>query len=878
MRTSEPVTIHRADYAPAPFRHPAIRLRVELSPRATRITCTLSLERVGPGELRLDGVELSLESLHIDGVAVEPAGYRLEPAALVLVDPPDRFELTTVAIIDPSANTALEGLYRSSGTFCTQCEAEGFRKITWALDRPDVLSVYDVEIVAADELARVLLSNGNRVGESVLDDGRRMVHWHDPHPKPSYLFALVAGHLSEIGDRFVTASGREVALSIFVEAHNADRCDFAMASLKHAMAWDERVYGLEYDLERFMIVAVDDFNMGAMENKGLNVFNSKFVLADTDTATDTDFLWIEAVIAHEYFHNWTGNRITCRDWFQLSLKEGLTVYRDQQFTADRHSATVKRIEDVQRLRAQQFPEDAGPLAHPIRPDSYIEINNFYTPTVYEKGAEVIRMLATLIGPDAYFAGIRRYVASHDGEAATCEDFVVAMERANDIDLSRFRRWYAYAGTPTVRATERWDEKAGRITLTLHQHCPDTPGQSDKAPMHLPIAIGLLDRNGQDLLHDENGHAGRVLSLSEREQRFDFTVPGQRPTVSWLRGFSAPVRLEVDQDVTTLGFLAAHDSDGFNRWEAGQRLAHIAIGARLDGQEALGDEAAAALVAMAGAALHEGCKDPALAAETLRLPGTMVIGEERAVIDVPAIEEARQALTATIARAHQGALLALVSAATDERDTAFGGAASGVRALRGAAVALLCTLDESVWVEPVERLYANAATMTDRVAALAALCHASDAARPGSARQRALADFRERFDGNALVIDKWFTLQAMSRREDTFEQVLALSRRDDFDTGNPNRLRALVSGFSGANPGRFHDPAGHGYRFVADQVIAMDPLNPRIGARLVAPLVRWRRHTEPAATLMRAELLRIRESASVTSPDVIEQIDRSLPPA
>jgi len=869
MRTSEPVTIHRADYAPAPFQHPAIRLRVELSPETTRITSTLSLQRIGPGELRLDGVGLTLSAIRIDGREAPPHSYRLEPEALVLLDPPERFELSTETIIDPSANTSLEGLYRSSGTFCTQCEAEGFRKITWALDRPDVLSVYDVEIVADPALASVLLCNGNRVSESMLADGRQRVHWHDPHPKPSYLFALVAGHLSEVSDRFVTASGRPVALSIFVEAHNADRCDFAMASLKHAMAWDETVYGLEYDLERFMIVAVDDFNMGAMENKGLNVFNTKFVLADTDTATDDDFLWIEAVIAHEYFHNWTGNRITCRDWFQLSLKEGLTVYRDQHFTADRHSATVKRIEDVQRLRAQQFPEDAGPLAHPIRPDSYIEINNFYTPTVYEKGAEVIRMLATLIGHDAYFAGMRRYVADHDGQAVTCEDFVVAMERANDLDLSQFRRWYAYAGTPVVQAFEHWDAATGRMTLTLRQHCPDTPGQQDKAPMLLPIAIGLLDADGQDLLHEADGRPGRMLALNRREQRFDFTVPGERPTVSWLRDFSAPVRLERDQDVATLGFLAAFDSDGFNRWESGQRLAHIAVSARLDGQQALGEEACEALVVMAGTALQRGDEDPALAAQTLRLPGTMVLGEERALIDVPAIESARRALMQRIAEHHRPALLARVAEAADERDATFGGAASGARALRGAAVALLCTLDESIWVEPVAQLYENAATMTDRVAALGALCHALD-----PARDRALADFRERFDGNALVIDKWFSLQAMSRREDAFEQVLALSARDDFDPTNPNRLRALVSGFSGANPLRFHDPDARGYRYVGDHVIALDPVNPRIGARLIAPLLRWRRHAEPAAAAMQAQLVRIR-AAGVSSPDVIEQIDRSL---
>ena len=823
--------------------------------------------------------------------------------------PPARFALETVGVVNPDANTALEGLYRSSGTFCTQCEAEGFRKITWYPDRPDVLATFDVEIEADAALAPVLLSNGNLVSDETLPGGRRRARWHDPHPKPSYLFALVAGNLVEVADAFRTMSGRDVGLSIFVEAHNADRCAFAMGALKRSMAWDERVYGLEYDLERFMIVAVDDFNMGAMENKGLNVFNSKFVLADVETATDTDFLWVEAVIAHEYFHNWTGNRVTCRDWFQLSLKEGLTVFRDQSFTADLHSPTVKRIDDVRRLRAHQFPEDAGPLAHPVRPESYIEINNFYTTTVYEKGAEVVRMIRALIGRDAFRRGIDLYFERHDGTAATCEDFVLAMEAASGHDLGQFRLWYSLAGTPELTCTERWEAGSGagggRWTLDVRQRCPDTPGQGDKPPMHVPFAFGLLGPDGADVrlapaggvpdgasdgtasgsdeatfVVADGAGAGAPATvpfeLREREHRIVVDGLGARPVASLLRGFCAPVRLLRDVDVDALAFLAAHDADGFNRWEAGQRLAFLAIDAALDGAGSgagsgagAGDAAADALVDAVGALLADAGGDPALRAEALAPPSIMAIAEERSRIDVAAVDAARRALLARVASAHADALGALARAAPSDPDAGFGGRATGERALGNAALALLSALDEPAWVPLAAARHDGARNMTDRLAALSLLCHAED----GAACAPRLEDFRTRFAGDALVLDKWFAMQAASRREDTLERVVELSEHPDFDPSNPNRLRALIATFA-ANPTRFHAPGGGGYRLLSDRVVALDRTNPQVAARLAGAFGRWRRFVEPQSGLMRAELERIRD-AGPRSPDVHEIVLRSL---
>ena len=761
MRTDTPVPVRRSDYAPPAWRIPRTHLHVSLAPGATRVTATLVLERSGEADapLVLDGADFALESIGVDGRELGPDEYARDATCLTFHGLPDRAELRLVTRLDPDANTALEGLYRSGGVYCTQCEAEGFRKITAFLDRPDVLSVFDVIVEGPRDTCPVLLSNGNLVAERDLGNGRHEAHWHDPHPKPSYLFALVAGRLESIEDRFVTASGREVSLHVFTEAHNIDRCDFAMASLKAAMRWDEDVYGFEYDLERFTIVAVDDFNMGAMENKGLNVFNTKYVLADAASATDADFLGIESVVAHEYFHNWTGNRITCRDWFQLSLKEGLTVFRDQCFSADRHSATVKRIEDVRLLRARQFPEDAGPMAHPIRPESYVEINNFYTLTVYEKGAEVIRMLHTLLGEDGWRAGMARYVERHDGTAATCEDFVAAMEEASGVDLERFRRWYSTAGTPVLDVDEHHDPDAARYTLTVRQSVPDTPGQSDKAPLHVPFRVALLDPDGQSVpvsIGRPDDAGGTLLEVREREERFVFEDVPRAPVASLLRGFSAPVRLVHDVDDATLAFLMARDTDPFNRWEAGQRLASRVVG-RVEDGEAI-EMAASGLIDAIGTCLDDDGLDPAFRAEVLSLPSFDTLAEERERIDVTALDRARRGVLVALAARWREPLEALVSRAprAGEEGREPNGSGSGPdggpesgpdsgevmagRRLENAALALLSSLDDDAVESLARRRFERATNMSDAVAAAAGALPRLGGGADASARRfsRALA--------------------------------------------------------------------------------------------------------------------------------------------
>ena len=872
MRTDTPVAVRRADYAPPAWRVPRTRLHVSLSPGLARVGATLSLERATEGEagegtpLVLDGVGLELESIALDGRPLGPGDYVRTDTHLTVTGLPPRCELSLVTTVDPDANTALEGLYRSNGVYCTQCEAEGFRKIAYSLDRPDVLSVYEVAVEGSREDCPVLLSNGNLVAEEDLGNGRHLARWHDPHPKPCYLFALVAGDLASIEDRFVTRSGREVALHVFTEAHNVGKCDFAMASLKAAMRWDEEAYGFEYDLERFTIVAVDDFNMGAMENKGLNVFNTKFVLADAASATDADFLGIESVVAHEYFHNWTGNRITCRDWFQLSLKEGLTVFRDQSFTADLRSATVKRIEDVRLLRARQFPEDAGPMAHPIRPDHYIEINNFYTLTVYEKGAEVIRMLHTLLGEEGWRRGMALYVERHDGTAATCDDFVDAMEASSGIDLARFRRWYSTAGTPVLEAEGHHDAGRARYTLTVRQHVPDTPGQTDKAPLHVPLRMGLIDPDGRAVpvaLGRPDGAGGTVLDVREREQRFVFEDVPRPPVASLLRGFSAPVRLEQPLDERTLAFLTVHDTDPFNRWEAGQRLASRAI-ARVEA----GGEVGEALLEAFGASLLDDSLDPAFRAEALSLPSFDTLAEERGRVDVDALDAARRAVLAALAERWREPLTRLAerpSRASDPLD----GRAMGERALENAALALLGALPPATYEPLAAHRFETAANMTDRVAALQLLCHGG-----GEACARALEAFHAEWRHDRLVVDKWFAVQAMARRERVIEDVRALSEHPDFSLANPNRARSLLASLAYANPVRFHRADGAGHRLLAEHVILLDRTNPQLAARLVVPLGSWARFAEPRASSMRAELARIRDSGTL-SPDVFEIVARSL---
>ncbi|MEE9301799.1 MAG: aminopeptidase N [Alphaproteobacteria bacterium] len=870
--------IHRKDYRPPDYRCERLSLRFELGEEATRVASRLSLTRREAGDrpLVLAGRELDLKSVALDGRTLAPSDYTIDDENLTIPSPPAAFELAIETEIKPQENTSLEGLYKSSGVFCTQCEAEGFRRIGYFLDRPDVLSRYETTIVADKAKYPVLLSNGNLVESRDLEQGRHLARWEDPHPKPSYLFALVAGNLVMLEDSFVTQSGREVKLRIYVEPGNLDRCDHAMASLKKAMRWDEETFGREYDLDIFMIVAVADFNMGAMENKGLNVFNARYVLANPETATDTDYLNIEGVIAHEYFHNWTGNRVTCRDWFQLTLKEGLTIFRDQEFSCDMNSRAVERIDDVRRLKALQWPEDAGPTAHPIRPDSYIEINNFYTPTVYEKGAEIIRMIGTFVGKRGFRKGMDLYFERHDGEAVTCEDFVAAMEDANGVDFTQFRRWYAQAGTPELSIESHYDPGVRSFTLTCRQSCPPTPGQSAKEPFHLPLAVALLDGKGRELplrLEGETGAANtttRVLDIREEEEVFRFVDVASRPVPSLLRDFSAPVKIQANYSDADLRFLMTRDKNPFNRWEAGQLYAVELIRGLIDDHHA-GKELSLdpRFPEAIEASLSERTLDAAFAAEMLSLPSEDYLSECVELIDVDAIHAAREFARKAVAESLHERFAELYKKHTDDGGHRIDVDAMGRRRLKNTCLDYLMALEGPAEIALCFRQFNRAANMTDAVSALRLL---ADTDRPE--RDEALAAFYEKWRDDPLVLDKWFTIQAMSRREDTLARVEELARHADFTNRNPNRFRALVSAFAFANRVRFHDASGAGYRFLADQVLELDRLNPQVAARTVSPIGRWRKFDTARQALMRAELERVVGTEGI-SKDLYEIASKSL---
>ncbi len=859
------------DYRPPAWRVTACELDFSLASRDTVVRNRMRLEASGDTrDLWLDGEGLELIELHLDGEPLAVDRYRLEDGGLAIDDLPARCELEVVTRIDPEANTALEGLYLSSGNFCTQCEAEGFRRITYFPDRPDVLTRFRTRIEADRAHCPVLLSNGNLVEQGELPAGRHYAVWEDPWPKPCYLFALVAGDLAVVEDRYITASGREVALRIFVEHHNADRCGHAMRSLKRAMRWDEKVFGLEYDLDVYMIVAVDDFNMGAMENKGLNVFNSKFVLARPDTATDEDYVNIEAVIAHEYFHNWTGNRVTCRDWFQLSLKEGLTVFRDQQFTADMTSPTVKRIDDVRMLRTHQFAEDASPMAHPVRPRCYIEINNFYTLTVYEKGAEVVRMYHTLLGAEGFRRGMDLYFERHDGQAVTTDDFRRAMADANGVDLEQFALWYEQAGTPVVEASDHWDESSGRYELVLRQHIPPTPGQPEKQPMLIPVRLGLLGPAGETLPLDAEGRTETVLRLTEAEQRFVFEDLPARPLPSLLRGFSAPVRLEYPWSDAQLAFLMAHDDDDFNRWDAGQRLCERVLLAGVEAQRAGHTEPFPDLLREAfGRVLADRDRDPAFVAEALSLPGEALLAERMEVVDVDGIHVVRQALKRHLALALEADWLAAWEENRETRPDDLSAEALGRRRLLNLSLDYLVETGAETHRQRALEQYRAARNMTERMGALRALN-----AFPSPERSEALEDFGKAWKDDPLVMDKWFTLQAIAPFPETLDRVLSLMQHPHFSIRNPNRVRALVGAFVQSNPVGFHRRDGLGYRLLGDVVLELDRLNPQVAARLLRPLTRWRRYDETRAALMHAELERIMAREGL-SRDVYEIVHHGL---
>ncbi|HXV00846.1 MAG TPA: aminopeptidase N [Caulobacteraceae bacterium] len=862
MRTESPLPIRLDDYRPPAFLIDEVSLDFDLHPGATRVKARLAVRRSGDHRdpLRLNGERLKAVSVAVDGRALGTDEFSVDEEWLTIAEVPDAFCLETEVEIDPAANRALDGLYMSGGRYCTQCEAEGFRKITFFADRPDVLARYTVRIAAPQAFPR-LLSNGNLIEEGELPDGRHFAVWQDPFPKPCYLFALVAGELDVLEDSFVTMSGRQVALRIYVDPGMAPRAAYAMDSLKRAMAWDETAFGREYDLDLFMIVAVRDFNFGAMENKGLNIFNSSLVLAKPETATDLDYERIESVVAHEYFHNWTGDRVTCRDWFQLCLKEGLTVFRDQSFSADQRGHAVQRIKDVMALRARQFSEDAGPLAHPVRPSSYLKIENFYTATIYEKGAEVIRMLSILLGETHFRAGMDLYFERWDGQATTMEAFIACFAEASGRDLTAFFTWYEQAGTPRVDIAAQYDAEARALDLVLRQITDPTPGQAEKKPLPIPVALGLLDEDGRELL------GAQTIMLEGAELKVRLEGVDRTPVLSALRGFSAPVKLTTDAPPKDAYVLLASDPDLFNRWEAGQTLARDLILARAAGNaDEVGEERFAEAM---GRAVEDQSADPAFKALLLALPSESDLAQAARPADPAALHAAREALRWRMATHLAETLRRLHGGLQESGEYAADAEAAGRRALRNAALELLAAEPSGRNRERARGHFRAAGNMTDAIGGLSALLRMG-----GPDLEAALAEFYEKWKDDPLVIDKWFAIQARDPDEGALGRVLALTAHPDFDIRTPNRLRALVAVFANFNQARFHDPSGAGYRFLADQILAVDAFNPSTAARLVEPLCGFANYTPELAALMRGQLERLAAHPKL-SKNVFELVTRAL---
>ena len=880
MKTETPQPVLRSDYRRPDYWIDTVDLDFQLGEDATLVTASIRFRandevNDGGAPLVLHGQALTLVSVAVDGRELAAGEYTADGQGLTIPTVPAEFTLLTVVEIKPQENTALSGLYKSSGNFCTQCEAEGFRRITYFLDRPDVMAKYTTRIEGDATKYPVMLSNGNRVGGGKLEGGRHWVKWEDPFAKPSYLFALVAGELRSHDGEFVTMSGRTVRLEIWVEPQNIDSCAHALASLQKAMKWDEEVFGLEYDLDIYMIVAVGDFNMGAMENKGLNVFNSKFVLARPETATDDDYERIEGVIAHEYFHNWTGNRVTCRDWFQLSLKEGLTVFRDQQFTADMTSAAVKRIGDVRNLRTSQFAEAAGPMAHPIRPESYVEMNNFYTVTVYEKGAEVIRMYHTLLGQAGFRKGMDLYFERHDGGAVTCDDFRAAMADANGVDLTKFERWYDQAGTPSLKAHGSWDATNGTYTLTLAQSAKAMRGESAPRPFHIPVRVGLLGAKGKDMPLQLAGEAAamgttRTLELCDAEAGFTFVGVTEKPVPSILRGFSAPVNFEMERTREELAFLMGHDSDPFQRWEAGQELGRrIVLGLVADraaGRDLVLDPV---FIEAFGRVLADESLDGSLKCQALVLPGERELALQMETVDVDGLHEARQFVCRELARALRAELRATYDATASSAPYTNDKANIDRRRLRNTVLAYLASLETFETTGLVWTQFESADNMTEIQAALSILTDLDC-----SERTQALAAYHAEWREDPLVLDKWFMVQAMSTHPAAVDHVLELSRHSDFTLKNPNRVRALVGNFAMLNQVRFHAADGRGYQFLGDVVLELDGINPQVASRIVSSFNQWRRFDEARQALMKAQLERIAAKEGL-SKDVFEIVSRGL---
>ncbi|CAI3787809.1 Aminopeptidase N [Pseudomonas sp. MM227] len=884
MRTEQPKMIYLKDYQAPDYLIDETHLTFELFDDHSLVHAQLVMRRnpargAGLPPLVLDGELMELLGVKLDDSDLGAADYQLTADSLTLQPRSEAFTVDTSVRIHPETNTALEGLYKSTGMFCTQCEAEGFRKITYYLDRPDVMSRFTTTLIADQQQYPILLSNGNPVGNGPQEDGRHWATWEDPFVKPAYLFALVAGDLWCVEDSFTTVSGRDVALRIYVEPENIDKCAHAMTSLKKSMRWDEEAYGREYDLDIFMIVAVNDFNMGAMENKGLNIFNSSAVLARAETATDAAHQRVEAIVAHEYFHNWSGNRVTCRDWFQLSLKEGFTVYRDAGFSADMHSPTVKRIQDVAYLRTHQFAEDAGPMAHAVRPDSFIEISNFYTLTVYEKGSEVVGMLHTLLGAEGFRKGSDLYFERHDGQAVTCDDFISAMEDANGVELKQFKRWYSQAGTPRLQVSEHFDAQARTYSLTLRQSCPETPDKVEKLPFVIPVALGLLDASGRELplrLRDEAAAVGtsRVLAVTEAEQTFTFVDIAEQPLPSLLRGFSAPVKLIFPYTRDQLMFLMQHDSDGFNRWDAGQQLS-VQVLQEMIGQYQRGESLSMdpRLLTALASVLENPQLDPAMVAEMLSLPSEAYLAEISEVADVDAIHAAREFARKQLADGLFDGLWTRYQANREvSRATAYVAEKEHFarRALQNIALSYLMLSGRPEVLAATLEQYDACDNMTERLTALAVLVNSPFEAE----KARALQAFAEHFKDNPLVMDQWFSVQAASGLPGGLQRVKALMQHPAFTLKNPNKVRALIGAFAGQNLINFHAADGSGYRFLADLVIELNALNPQIASRQLSPLTRWRKYDSARQALMKAELERILASGPLSS-DVYEVVSKSL---
>jgi len=873
--------IKLADYKPPEYLIDTIQLTFKLDEKDTVIKADTAFIKnhesdATENNLYLYGDSLELLEARIDNVTLNDDRLTNTSDGLIISKVPDAFSLQITTKINPEANTALSGLYLSSGNFCTQCEAEGFRRITYYPDRPDVLARFSTRIEADAVKYPVLLSNGNLVDSGVLKNGYHYAQWEDPYPKPSYLFALVAGDLVSINDTFETSSGRKIDLHIYVQEKNKHKCDHAMTSLKKAMKWDEKNYGLEYDLDRYMIVAVDDFNMGAMENKGLNIFNSKYVLASPETATDQDFLGIEGVIGHEYFHNWTGNRVTCRDWFQLSLKEGLTVFRDQEFSSDLNSRPVKRIEDVKLLRQFQFREDSGPMAHPVRPDSYMEINNFYTVTVYNKGAEVVRMIHTLIGSENFRRGMDLYFQRHDGQAVTCDDFVAAMSDASGTDLVQFKRWYSQAGTPKLSITDEWSEKDKTYTITVEQHTEITPHQPEKKSFHIPLLIGLLDNSGEDI---STGVKTRcplretsfLAELTENTQQFSFSMLEKKPVASLLRTFSAPVRLEPFHTRAELTFLMANDTDLFNRWDASFSLAEtiileLAETFRIGARPHLDRDYVEAIRKI----LVDNTIDKALAALAITLPTETYLAQLMDIIDPDSLHSSYFFVKKELARLLFSDFVEVYEKNYSSESYSADPAEMGRRSLRNTCLSYIVSLTEGddAPISICREHYYTANNMTDQIAALSAVSH-----HLLPEREELLNNFEQCWNDDPLVMDKWFMIQAMSAAEDTYKRVVDLRRHPLFTLKNPNRIRSLIGAFS-SNHYHFHDSSGNGYQFLADRIIELDGSNPQIAARLVTAMVTWQHYDKNRQQLIKKNLKRIQGKKHI-SRDVYEIVTKCL---